>query len=279
MDPAPHRARRGAGERRRPSDKARKGRMSGRATAQRRGQAGCIAARNAAGTSAAGRYGGESGIRTHGRVSPTHAFQACSFNRSDISPETGGARFRPAGRAERSRRQYSSSSSWRSRFHRLTSNISPTRPPNRTNATSAMMIMGSGCRREPPRSPRQSIMGGLPLPGGRSGGPDVRFARRVLVGCQGRRLRCRSRPPGPPNGRRRRKNSYAGRPGGGASLLDVHPMRRAGRLIGSGAGDRLNPPPADPAEAAVHGGGGPRRGSDPVQFQPANRVRAGRQQR
>ena len=32
------------------------------------------------------RIGGESGIRTHGRVSPTHAFQACSFNHSDISP-------------------------------------------------------------------------------------------------------------------------------------------------------------------------------------------------
>jgi hypothetical protein len=31
--------------------------------------------------------GGESGIRTHGRVTPTHAFQACSFNRSDISPQ------------------------------------------------------------------------------------------------------------------------------------------------------------------------------------------------
>ena len=30
--------------------------------------------------------GGESGIRTHGRVSPTHAFQACSFSHSDISP-------------------------------------------------------------------------------------------------------------------------------------------------------------------------------------------------
>src|SRR4029450_10595560 len=30
--------------------------------------------------------GGESGIRTHGRVSPTHAFPACSFNHSDISP-------------------------------------------------------------------------------------------------------------------------------------------------------------------------------------------------
>ena len=31
--------------------------------------------------------GGESGIRTHGRrFTPTHAFQACSFNHSDISP-------------------------------------------------------------------------------------------------------------------------------------------------------------------------------------------------
>src|SRR6266704_6598426 len=30
--------------------------------------------------------GGEGGIRTHGRVSPTHAFQACSLNRSDTSP-------------------------------------------------------------------------------------------------------------------------------------------------------------------------------------------------
>ena len=29
---------------------------------------------------------GESGIRTHGGVSPTHAFQACSLNHSDISP-------------------------------------------------------------------------------------------------------------------------------------------------------------------------------------------------
>ena len=30
--------------------------------------------------------GGERGIRTLGRVSPTHAFQACSLNHSDISP-------------------------------------------------------------------------------------------------------------------------------------------------------------------------------------------------
>src|SRR5262249_6588552 len=29
---------------------------------------------------------GEGGIRTHGRISPTHAFQACSLNRSDTSP-------------------------------------------------------------------------------------------------------------------------------------------------------------------------------------------------
>jgi hypothetical protein len=33
--------------------------------------------------------GGERGIRTLGRVSPTHAFQACSFNHSDISPLSG----------------------------------------------------------------------------------------------------------------------------------------------------------------------------------------------
>ena len=33
--------------------------------------------------------GGESGIRTHVRVSPKHAFQACAFNHSAISPEGG----------------------------------------------------------------------------------------------------------------------------------------------------------------------------------------------
>ncbi len=33
------------------------------------------------------RHGGEGGIRTHGRISPTHAFQACSLNRSDTSPK------------------------------------------------------------------------------------------------------------------------------------------------------------------------------------------------
>ena len=32
------------------------------------------------------RYGGEGGIRTHGRVPPTLAFEASSFNRSDTSP-------------------------------------------------------------------------------------------------------------------------------------------------------------------------------------------------
>jgi hypothetical protein len=31
-------------------------------------------------------YGGESGIRTHGTVSRTHAFQACALSHSAISP-------------------------------------------------------------------------------------------------------------------------------------------------------------------------------------------------
>src|SRR5205085_11163015 len=33
-----------------------------------------------------GKDGGESGIRTHVRVSPKHAFQACAFSHSAISP-------------------------------------------------------------------------------------------------------------------------------------------------------------------------------------------------
>src|SRR6266850_4879238 len=37
--------------------------------------------------------GGERGIRTLGRVSPTHAFQACSFNHSDISPREWNQQF------------------------------------------------------------------------------------------------------------------------------------------------------------------------------------------
>ena len=41
--------------------------------------------------------GGESGIRTHGRVSPTHAFQACSFNHSDISPREWNQQFNVIG--------------------------------------------------------------------------------------------------------------------------------------------------------------------------------------
>src|SRR6478672_7638843 len=34
--------------------------------------------------------GGESGIRTHVRVSPKHAFQACAFSHSAISPAQVG---------------------------------------------------------------------------------------------------------------------------------------------------------------------------------------------
>ncbi len=44
-----------------------------------------------------GMTGGEGGIRTLGRVSPTHAFQACSFSHSDTSP------FLPEARSQRSR--------------------------------------------------------------------------------------------------------------------------------------------------------------------------------
>jgi hypothetical protein len=32
--------------------------------------------------------GGEGGIRTLGKVTPTHAFQACSFSLSDTSPQS-----------------------------------------------------------------------------------------------------------------------------------------------------------------------------------------------
>ena len=33
-----------------------------------------------------GQIGGESGIRTHGTLARTHAFQACALSRSAISP-------------------------------------------------------------------------------------------------------------------------------------------------------------------------------------------------
>jgi uncharacterized membrane protein len=39
-----------------------------------------------------GSYGGERGIRTLDRVSPIHAFQACAFNHSAISPGSKRAR-------------------------------------------------------------------------------------------------------------------------------------------------------------------------------------------
>src|SRR6266852_103075 len=35
------------------------------------------------------KYGGESGIRTHVTLSSKHAFQACAFSHSAISPEAG----------------------------------------------------------------------------------------------------------------------------------------------------------------------------------------------
>ena len=38
-------------------------------------------------------YGGETGIRTLDRVSPIHAFQACAFSHSAISPQWVGFRY------------------------------------------------------------------------------------------------------------------------------------------------------------------------------------------
>src|ERR1700751_5411741 len=43
------------------------------------------------------RSGGESGIRTHVRVSPKHAFQACAFSHSAISPPPRRAKTGLAG--------------------------------------------------------------------------------------------------------------------------------------------------------------------------------------
>ncbi len=66
-----------------------------------RGDAARIEVR-AAGAGPGRRAGGESGIRTHGGVSPTHAFQACSFSHSDISPRRGRCLgFRVASRRAR----------------------------------------------------------------------------------------------------------------------------------------------------------------------------------
>jgi hypothetical protein len=51
--------------------------------------------------------GGEGEIRTHGRVSPTHAFQACSLNRSDTSPQ---------GEPNQTSTNFQAEENWRSFF-------------------------------------------------------------------------------------------------------------------------------------------------------------------
>src|SRR6202012_2154414 len=43
----------------------------------------------------AGECGGETGIRTLGTFSRTHAFQACALSRSAISPATGAVQYHP----------------------------------------------------------------------------------------------------------------------------------------------------------------------------------------
>src|SRR6201996_8216812 len=44
-----------------------------------------------------GLAGGETGIRTLGTLSRTHAFQACALSRSAISPATGGGEYQTRG--------------------------------------------------------------------------------------------------------------------------------------------------------------------------------------
>ena len=50
------------------------------------GNLGFLAAWTATENVTRGRIGGESGIRTHGTLARTHAFQACALSRSAISP-------------------------------------------------------------------------------------------------------------------------------------------------------------------------------------------------
>src|SRR4026209_1624258 len=64
--------------------------------------------------------GGESGIRTHGRVSPTHAFQACSLNHSDISPSLESTTCERSDSHYRTRRRLSLPFLHRVSFQRLT---------------------------------------------------------------------------------------------------------------------------------------------------------------
>jgi hypothetical protein len=52
-----------------------------------------------------GRNGGEGGIRTHGRVSPTLAFEASSFDHSDTSPRGEDLRLTDASLTLNSKRR------------------------------------------------------------------------------------------------------------------------------------------------------------------------------
>ena len=189
--------------------------------------------------------GGESGIRTHGRVSPTHAFQACSFNRSDISPRTWLAR---------------------SDGQSITGAFRP-----------AAGQPGGG--RSGLRRPRAGLNAGAALeaggpPAGRSacGAAADRGVRRILVPGRGLTAtswadRLPDRLPVP------RVDEHGRDPSSPGSRSP------AGSLIGPGADGTLNPAAGRSGRAGAVRDGGPQRGSDPVQSQPANRVRAGRQQR
>ena len=175
--------------------------------------------------------GGESGIRTHGRVSPTHAFQACSFNRSDISPETwlarsggsvyhgrlasggrggaGGDRSRPRGGAERAAAPWTGGG--------------PDSPAERRQSAGVRRILdaGRGASRRARRG--EAVCGSSPDP---RCGPGA--SRRGSAGGSTARS--------------------ASRPASRSTLPErCSPTSRcpAGSLIGPGADGTLNPSPAD----------------------------------
>ena len=116
-------------------------------------------AAEAQGTGAAG---GEAGIRTRGGVSPTHALQACSFNRSDTSPRASHhpltARWAVDGTAQTWRRGWDSNPR---------GSCPPTRFRGGPVTTTSVPLPPATTRAdtEPPRTPGHAL-----LPGEAAGG-------------------------------------------------------------------------------------------------------------
>jgi hypothetical protein len=75
--------------------------------------------------------GGEGGIRTHGNLAATHAFQACLLDHSSTSPETKG-KGHPANLWRRGRdlnpRSAEAEAAFRERYHKPLGHLSPRLP-------------------------------------------------------------------------------------------------------------------------------------------------------